>query len=317
MKIKYWIGFLVLPFLIQCSSKDAIEEYPFEPLDSLKFNLTLIELGEKLFFDPRLSLDNSISCATCHLPKLAFTDGKKTSIGIHQRSGKRNTPSLWNVKNQDKFMWDGGVKTLELQAIVPLQDTNEMGGLITDLFPKLSKVLLYDSLAKVLYNRSFDPFVLTRALSAYQRGIYQENSEFDDWKNEGFLKDSALVRGYKLFDEALNCTNCHSGNTFTNNSLQNNGLYLIYQDEGHLNISLDSFDIGKFKVPSLRNVSITSPYMHDGSISDLYQVIHHYEQGGKEHANKSDHIQSFSISDKEKEDLIYFLKSLTDKRFVN
>lgn len=192
-----------------------------------------------------------------------------------------------------------------------------MGGTILDLFPKLSEIPLYDSLAKVLYDRTFDPYVLTRALSAYQRNIYQENSEFDDWKKLGLVKDSALIRGYIIFDQKLNCTQCHSGTTFTDNSLQNNGLYQFYEDPGRYNISADSLDIGKFKVPSLRNVSITAPYMHDGSFENLYDVIMHYESGGKSHPNKSPHIQPFSLSELERNDLLYFLNALTDKRFVN
>jgi len=317
MKIKYWIGILLFPFLIQCTDKNNLVEYQFEPLDSAAFNIALIDLGEKLFFDKRLSLNNTISCSSCHIPELAFTDGKKKSIGIHQRIGKRNAPSLWNVKNQQNMMWDAGVVSLEHQAIVPLQDTNEMGGTIFDLFPKLTEITVYDSLAKVLYNRNFDPFVLTRALSAFQRSIYQENSEFDDWKKHGIIKDSALVRGYRLFDEKLNCTQCHSGNTFTDNSLQNKGLYTVYEDFGHYNVSADSLDIGKFKVPSLRNVSITAPYMHDGSFGNLYDVIMHYASGGKLHPNKSKHLQPFTLTDLERKDLLYFLNSLTDKRFVN
>jgi|SRR5690554_815524 len=317
MKRNYWIGILLFPFLIQCTNNNESVEYQFEPLDSVVFNKMLIELGEKLFFDTRLSLDNSISCATCHQPQLAFTDGKKTSIGIHQRIGKRNAPSLWNVKNQKEMMWDGGVKSLEHQALVPLQDTIEMGGTILDLFPKLTHISLYDSLAKILYDRSFDPFVLTRALSVYQRDIYQEDSEFDDWKTKGIIKDSALVRGHYLFDDVLNCTQCHGGSAFSNNSMQNNGLYINYEDPGHYNVSADSLDKGKFKVPSLRNVFITSPYMHDGSFESLYDVIMHYETGGKPHVNKSQHIKPFVLTDQERSDLLYFLKSLTDKRYVN
>lgn len=317
MKTSNWIGLIILPFLIQCTDKSTIEKHQFVPLDSLAFNSLLVDLGEKLFFDQRLSLNNTVSCASCHNPKFAFTDGKKSSIGIHRRIGKRNSPTLWNVKNQDKFMWDGGIKTLEIQALVPLQDTNEMGGEIVDLFPKLSNVKHYDSLAKILYNRAFDPFVLTRALSAFQRSIYEENSEYDDWKKNGIIKDSAIVRGFNLFDEALNCAKCHSGNNFTDNSLQNNGLYSVYEDFGRYNITGDSTDIGKFKVPTLRNISVTAPYMHDGTFENLSKIIQHYSKGGEIHPNKSQFIDSFKLSDKEHQDLLYFLNSLTDKRFVN
>lgn len=312
MSFKYWIGISLLPLFLQCTSKSSTEEYVFEPLDSLVFKATLIDFGEKLFFDPRLSMDNSISCATCHKPELAFTDGLKLSKGIHQRTGIRNTPSIWNVKNQDKLMWDGGITSLEKQAIVPLQDTNEMGKSITDLFPKLSEIPVYDSLSKRLYNKPFDPFVLTRALSAFQRNVYQENSEFDRWQNKGILQDSALVRGYELFTDQLNCAKCHSGNTFTNNALENNGLYKIYQDAGYYNISADSSDRGKFKVPSLRNVALTAPYMHDGSFENLSEVIQHYAKGGKSNPNKSKEIQPFELTKQEKQDVLYFLNALTD-----
>ncbi|RFC54934.1 cytochrome-c peroxidase [Brumimicrobium aurantiacum] len=316
MKRKVWIGILLLcPFLFHCSEKSTIETYHFEPLDSLTFNKELISLGEKLFFDPKLSYNNTISCASCHQPNRAFTDGKKRSIGIHRRSGKRNAPTLWNVKNQDKFMWEGGVKTLELQAIVPLQDTNEMGVLVADLFPKLSDIPYYDSLAHILYDRDFDPFVLTRALGAYQRSLYAENSAFDDWRNRNSLKDSALVRGYEIFTEKLNCVQCHGGKQFTNNALENNGLYSIYKDQGYYMISGDSSDIGKFKVPTLRNIEITAPYMHDGSFQTLEEVVKHYEKGGAKHSNQSELITPFSLSEKERKDLLYFLNSLTDHRF--
>lgn len=317
MNFKFWMTIALIPVLIQCTNNNTKVEQKFEPLDSIAFNQTLIDLGEKLFFDPRLSINNTVSCASCHHPDKAFTDGKKRSVGIHQRVGKRNAPSLWNVKNQDLMMWDGGVRSLEHQAIVPLQDTNEMGVSINDLFPKLAEIQYYDSLAKLLYDRSFDPFVLTGALSAFQRNIYQENSEYDEWKNKGVLKDSALLRGYTLFNEKLNCAQCHSGSNFTNNSMQNKGLYVEYEDLGRFNITLDSADIGKFKVPTLRNVGITAPYMHDGSFESLYEVIMHYEKGGKSNPNKSELIQPFVLTNQEREDLLYFLNALTDQRYVN
>lgn len=317
MNFKFWMTIALIPVLIQCTNNNTKVEQKFEPLDSIAFNQTLIDLGEKLFFDPRLSINNTVSCASCHHPDKAFTDGKKRSIGIHQRVGKRNAPSLWNVKNQDLMMWDGGVRSIEHQAIVPLQDTNEMGVSINDLFPKLAEIQYYDSLAKLLYDRSFDPFVLTRALSAFQRNIYQENSEYDEWKNKDVLKDSALLRGYSLFNEKLNCAQCHSGSNFTNNSMQNKGLYVEYEDLGRFNITLDSADIGKFKVPTLRNVGITAPYMHDGSFESLYEVIMHYEKGGKSNPNKSELIQPFVLTNQEREDLLYFLNALTDQRYVN
>ncbi|WP_262484518.1 cytochrome-c peroxidase [Brumimicrobium salinarum] len=125
------------------------------------------------------------------------------------------------------------------------------------------------------------------------------------------------MRGFKLFDEELNCTACHSGSSFTNNSLQNNGIYAKYEDPGRYNITADSNDIGKFKVPTLRNIAITKPYMHDGEMETLKEVVEHYKTGGKQHFNQSQHIQPFTLTNQEQTDLIYFLNALTDKQFLD
>ena len=302
-------------FLWSCNTPSSNGILKLQATDSIDTLKQLISLGKELFSDQRLSQNNTISCASCHQPRYAFTDKKPKSIGIHGREGRRNTPTLWNAKNQDKFMWDGGVKSLELQAIVPIRDSNEMGENISVLFHKLSAIKKYDSIAQQLYQRSFDPFVMTRALSAYQKSIYRENSAFDDWQKKGIINDSAIVRGYQLFTEHK-CTACHSGNTFTNNSIQNNGIYKEGDDTGRYRITKDTNDIGKFKVPTLRNVAVTNPYMHDGSLKTLREVILHHEQGGLENATKSSLIIPFELSKQERKDLIFFLKSLTDSAFV-
>jgi len=306
----------VLSFLfVSCNQNDTIKEISeFQPLDTLQFQKDLKKLGEKLFFDKSLSIDNTVSCATCHIPALAFTDGKKRSIGIHNRSAKRNSPTLVTVAHQDKFMWDGGIKTLELQALVPLQDTNEMGSKVSELIPELQMNLWYDSLSQRLYGHEFNAYTLTQALSYFQKTLYYENSTFDEWQKDGVEVSESIENGYRLFTEELNCASCHNGRAFTNSSLENNGLYEKYPDPGHYLISADSLDIGKFKVPTLRNIEITGPYMHDGSFETLEEIVAHYENGGKNHPNKSELIQPFDLSDQERKDLISFLKSLTDKQ---
>lgn len=311
-----WILYIPVLFIIfSCSqNKSKGEISKFQPLDSLQFQKDLKKLGEKLFFDQSLSIDNTISCASCHIPALAFTDGKKKSVGIHNRSAKRNSPTLITVAHQDKFMWDGGIKTLELQALVPLQDTNEMGSKVSDLIPELQMNQWYDSLSRRLYGHEFNAFTLTQALSFFQKSLYYENSSFDEWQNDGVEVSESVKNGYSLFNDKLNCAVCHNGKAFTNSSIENNGLYEVYPDPGHFLISADSSDIGKFKVPTLRNIEITAPYMHDGSFESLEEVIAHYESGGKDHLNKSNLIQPFELTDKERKDLILFLKSLTDKQ---
>ncbi|MDX1652911.1 MAG: cytochrome c peroxidase [Brumimicrobium sp.] len=314
MRIFFLLIILPLVICISCKGKSSTGQVTkVDQYDTLVFKEDLRILGEKLFFDKRLSLDNSISCASCHIPALAFTDGKKLSQGIHHRSTKRNSPSIMGVVNQDKFMWDGGVKTLELQVLVPLQDTNEMGSRISELIPELRSDVWYEKMSQKLFKHSFDGYTLTRALGHFQRSLYKENSVYDDWRRGAEGDFSQLKRGYDLFTNKLNCAACHSGSNFTDNGLKNNGIYERFSDQGHYLISGDSSDIGKFKVPGLRNVEITSPYMHDGSIATLEEVIEHYASGGKNHPNKSELIQPFTLTPKEKEDLLFFLRSLSDK----
>jgi cytochrome c peroxidase len=307
------LGFAFLSlFCVRCSSdKSSIDV--FTPLDAAKEKAELINLGRELFFDKKLSVDNSIACANCHIPVLAFTDGDSVSIGVHGRKGKRNSPSLFNVVNQDLFMWDGGVKTLELQALVPLQDTNEMAHRISELIPELAKIPYYDSLAQLIDGKSFNPHLMTRALGAFQRSLYREESLFDRWQRGEKEVDASVEAGYELFTGRLNCASCHTPSTFTNNALENNGLYETYKDQGRYLITGDSSDIGKFKVPSLRNVEITAPYMHDGSIKTLDDVVEHYRSGGAHHPNQSELIQGFELSELEKKQLISFLRSLSDE----
>lgn len=300
----------------QCAEKKG-EIDLFEPLQDTEEEKILKRLGERLFFDTRLSIDNSISCATCHIPALAFTDGKKISLGVHGRKGRRNSPTLFNVVNQDKFMWDGGVKTLELQALVPLQDTNEMSSMVSDLIPELAAIPYYDSIARVLTGKGFGPGVLTRALGSYQRSLYREESSFDKWQRDEREVSADVSAGYDLFKNKLNCAKCHTPPTFTNNALENNGLYELYEDEGRYRITGDSSDIAKFKVPTLRNIEMTSPYMHDGSMKSLEQVIDHYSSGGENNVNKSELIVPFELSAIEKKQLILFLRSLSDEAMKN
>jgi cytochrome c peroxidase len=289
----------------------------FKPLSQKEKSKALIQLGEKLFFDTHLSIDNSIACANCHIPALAFTDGDSVSIGVHGRKGKRNSPSLFNVVNQDQFMWDGGVKTLELQALVPLQDTSEMGSMISDLIPKLAAIAYYDSMSMRISGKSFNPEVLTKALGTYQRSLYREQSFYDKWQRGEQEVTENVEAGYELFVNELNCVQCHTPPTFTNNKIVSNGIYSKNSDPGRYRITGDSSDIGKFKVPALRNVEMTAPYMHDGSLESLQEVIEHYKSGGIAHENKSELLVPFDLTEEEEFQLISFLKSLSDESIKN
>lgn len=312
MKFTFFLIFLVL--LVSCrDKKKSIQSV--ESIDSLAYK---VELGKKLFFDKQLSVTGQVSCASCHLPEFAFSDTVSKSRGVFDRSTKRNAPSLLNMESQPHFMWEGGVKTLAMQALVPLKDTNEMGSSIKELVAKLSKDKTYNEYAEKAFGRTFDAFVLTQALEAFQKSLVSRNSPFDRWylKNEDVSFSASAERGFNLFtSKKMNCISCHQLPDFTDYSFANKGLYTVYKDLGRSRITHSNEDEGKFKVPSLRNVTLTAPYMHDGSIKTLREVVLHYSSGGSDHPNKDSRIQPFAINETEMEDLITFFETLTDTSY--
>lgn len=277
------------------------------------------ELGKKLFFDPVLSKDSTISCATCHKPELAFADDQATTEGVENRPGIRNSPSLANVSYAPYFLREGSVPTLEMQVLVPIQEHNEFNSNIVDLSEKLNTIPEYVKLSNQAYNRNPDPFVITRAIATFERSLISGNSAYDDYLdgNKTALTASE-IEGMNLFNSSqTNCSSCHSGLFFTNHDFENNGLYELYADSGRMRFTRLESDRALFKVPSLRNVAITAPYMHDGSVATLEEVIEHYNSGGAVHTNKNALIKPLNLTISEKESLIAFLNSLTDFKFIN
>ena len=317
-------GGVILPFfLLMC--KSTSEAY-ISPLGSINYpqenvqSNEKIELGRKLFFDKRLSLDNSIACASCHIPEFAFTDRLAVSEGVKGRQTQRNASSILNAGYLITVMYDAHLESLEMQIIVPVQEHVEMGIPMVELIERLSKVEEYVKQAKEIYNRDFDAWVLTRSIAAFERSLISDRSKFDEYlygqKNRALNKSEKA--GWKLFSEKLYCTKCHPAPHFSTFTAENNGLYEDYgDDKGRFRIHHDSTDIGKFKVPSLRNISLTYPYMHDGSIETLEEVLNHYSNGGVGHFNQSEVIKPFTITTTERKDLIAFLKSLTDTSYMD
>lgn len=278
-----------------------------------------IELGHKLFFDPNLSLDSTVACASCHLPQHAFADKVAISPGVGGKLGFRNSPSLANIAYHPYFFREGGSPTLEMQLLGPLQEPHEMGMKISDLCDRLRADSEYVRLARQAYDKEMGAFVLSRALAAYQRTLISGNSPFDRYQHDStsFFPVDAQA-GWALFSsERLACLQCHNGFDFTNYQMENNGSKTVYEDLGRFRVSYDSADVGKFKVPSLRNVALTAPYMHDGSFSNLLDVIEHYDRGGSGHKNQSPHIRPLNLTQVEKEQLLVFLHSLTDKSLAD
>lgn len=279
-----------------------------------------IKLGKKLFYDPVLSTDNTISCASCHKQEYAFADNVALSNGVFQRPGTRNSPSIANVVYQKRLLREGGIPTLEMQILVPIQEHNEFDNNIVSISEKLNKNEVYKSMAHEAFGRDVDPFVITRAIAAFERVLISGESTYDKYfatKNESYLSKEA-IDGMKLFNSnKTNCSSCHSGILFTNQEFENNGLYEYYNDIGKERLTNVDGDNGRFKIPSLRNTEITSPYMHDGSLKTLEEVIEHYNKGGSNHRNKNSMIKPLNLTEKEKKQLKAFLLALTDKNFIN
>lgn len=328
----FCVIFLVTGSIFSCSDSPDIEEeetgnevitlivpkgfpYPDIPADNLPTQ-NRIDLGKQLFFDPILSRDSTISCGSCHHTDLYFTDGLPLSLGIDSNHAFRNAPSLINVAYQPYMFWDGGVPTIEQQVLAPISNPLEMDFDVNAVVARLQHHAEYVTMFKKAYNQEPSVFALTRAIANYERTLFSGRSAFDEFQyygNASALSASALNGKNIFFGEKGECFHCHNEFNFTDNSFKNNGLYLQYADSGRARITLLPSDVGKFKVPSLRNIAMTAPYMHDGSIVTLSAVIEHYNSGGKPHPNKSGLIKPLNLTEQEKEDLLNFLLSLTDQ----
>ncbi|WP_043024483.1 cytochrome-c peroxidase [Fluviicola taffensis] len=308
------VGFVeVDPF----QSIPLVEGFPemHIPADNTQ-SKTRIALGRKLFYDPILSLDSTISCASCHKQKLAFADSLPISPGVKNRIGNRNAPTLANVGYNPTYLFDGFLESLEKQVVVPIEEHAEMAFNMVEASKRLKRNKEYVALSKEAYNRAPDPFVITRSLSSFQRTFVSNHSKYDLFlrKKVKFTKNEE--RGRMLFFNELHCSNCHNGFNFTNFSTQNNGFFEMYADSGRMRVTRLEVDRDLFKVPTLRNIALTAPYMHDGSFSSLREVIQQYEKNGFKNKNKHPILQPFSISLEDEDALIAFLNTLTDHQFI-
>ena len=281
-------------------------------------SISKVALGAKLFYDPALSVDSTISCSSCHLPQFAFTDQMAKSIGVSNKPTARNSPTLVNLAFHPYLMFDGGIPTLELQAIAPLMHPDEMGFDLFKAGDRLNSDQEYAMMSQQVFEAPLNAQNIAYALAAFQRSLISYQSPYDAYLqgNIDALTPEQL-RGKELFfSEELNCTACHSGFNLTDFEFYNIGLYQEYADKGRWRVTEDEKDKGKFKVPTLRNIELTGPFMHDGSIATLEEVIDFKMSGGADHPIKSEKVRSFYLSEFDKAALIEFLYSLTDKEFV-
>ncbi|WP_462248937.1 cytochrome-c peroxidase [Ferruginibacter sp.] len=283
---------------------------------------TKAALGKKLFSEKILSLDSSVSCASCHKPAYAFADTAAFSTGINGKLTARNTPSVLNMKNRPYFFWDGRAVTLQEQSLMPIQNPDEMGLPIDEAVKRLNESKEYKNLFQKIFKQQPNAKNLSAAFAAYEQTLETVDSKFDDWSNNIKKLSASEERGRQIFiGDKSKCFNCHRMEDFTTDEFKNIGLYNAkdLNDAGLYAITKKERDKGKFKTPGLRNIAVTAPYMHNGMFKTLEEVVDYYNDPGKIVSNSinidNDLKQPLGLTEKEQKDLVAFLKTLTDKKY--
>lgn len=297
------------------------ENFPKPQYDFAKNPLSneKIQLGRALFYDPILSRDATISCASCHSQYTAFTHvDHALSHGIEDKIGTRNSPALMNLAWHKEFMWDGAINHLDMQALAPISNPVEMDEKIEHVVKKLQASKLYPK----LFYKAFGDSLITgehtlKAISQFMLILVSANSKYDSVMRKEATFTEQEQKGYLLFQK--NCGACHKEPLFTNLEYENNGLEvdISLTDFGRMKITQNPKDSLKFKVPTLRNIEFSYPYMHDGRFKRLNEVLKHYTNGVKSSPTLSPHLaKPIVLSSNEKVDMIAFLLTLTDKHFL-
>jgi len=275
-------------------------------------NSDRVALGKMLFFDPRLSGSKWISCATCHNPAMGWSDGLPTAIGDGMRVLERSTPTILNTAFNKLQMWDGRFRTLEEQALGPIQADVEMHQDMKTLLKELGKISGYVSLFEKAYpGEGINEKTLAKAIASFERTVLSTESPFDLWRKGNEKAVSTEVkRGFKLFEGKANCVLCHQGFNFADDGFHNIGLKDNKDDGRFAKVPVKVLK-GAFKTPTLRDIALTAPYMHNGAYKTLEEVIEHYNQGGVDKTYLDPNMEPLNLNSQEKADLVAFLKSLT------
>ncbi|MFK7901082.1 MAG: cytochrome-c peroxidase [Cyclobacteriaceae bacterium] len=302
--------------------------------DDNQMNADAVNLGRFLFFDKNLSRDSSVSCASCHKPQKAFTDGFAKGIGIDGQQLDRSSMSLVNLLWRKRLMWDGRFESLEEQAIDPIINSKEMDLPISQAIDRLSNSSLYPSLFQKAFGSSEVTEVkIGKALAQFERTLISGSSKFDQAKRGEYFLSSQELRGNVLFNthpepgkRGGNCGDCHGGFLFMDQDFHNNGLDSLLTDLGRGSVTGFSDNNGQFKTTSLRNIALTSPYMHDGRFETLEEVLDHYNEHVQlsspglapliVDATNQEGSNTLSLTEQEKADIIAFLHTLTDNDFI-
>lgn len=309
----------------------GLDEYVPVPLDN-PATPAKVALGERLFFDPVLSADADTSCGTCHLPELAFTDGRPVAVGVYGRVGQRNVPTILNRGYGKSFFWDGRADSLEAQAADAIEGREDLGLPIEDAVTRLRE----DARYRAEFRNAFDPRTgdssdsragpyreasvegsaitaerVTQALATFVRSQMAGDSRVERFRGgDRTALSPAARRGFDVFASRGHCLGCHVAPLYTDEAFHNTGVSWG-ADPGRQKITGYPSDRGRFKTPSLRNVALTAPYMHDGSIATLEEVVELYDRGGDANPNLDPFIAPLHLSDREKADLVAFLAALT------
>ncbi|MBK7645429.1 MAG: cytochrome-c peroxidase [Planctomycetes bacterium] len=257
-------------------------------------------LGRKLFFDPRLSRDGSVSCASCHLPEHGFADPRAHSVGVEGRTTPRNAPSLLNRALGKSFFWDGRIETLEQQVLQPIENENEMGNPVEEALARIGGGLSRDELGA--------------ALAEFVRGMWIGDSPVDRFQGGEFSALGVEERlGLWVYESKGRCWRCHSGPNFSDEDFHDTGVGVREgeAEEGRMHVTHDERDRGRFKTPTLRGVALSAPYMHDGSQATLEDVVAFYKRGGNANPGLDTALEGIEITDEDARNLVAFLKALS------
>jgi cytochrome c peroxidase len=289
----------------------GLEEMPVP--DDNPMTVEKVDLGRQLYFDRRLSGDGTVSCATCHDPAKGWTDNKPVSDGIKGQKGGRSAPTVINSGYALFQFWDGRAKSLEEQALGPIQNPVEMGMTLDSVAKKLNAVPGYRSQFQKVFGTDATPDAIAKAIASFERTIVSGDAPFDRYEaGDKSAMSPAQVRGFEVFRGKAQCTNCHVGFTQSDSIFHNLGVGIDKPkpDLGRFAVTKDPKDTGAFKTPTLRDLSKTAPYMHDGSEATLEKVIELYNRGGNKNPNLDPKMKPLNLTASEKQDLIAFLKAL-------
>lgn len=292
-----------------------------------------VKLGRMLFYEKMMSKDGTQSCASCHRQEHAFTDTAKFSIGVRGLQGKRQAMTVFNMAwHSNEFFWDGRAHLLRDQSLLPIQDELEMDETLANVVTKLSQSQTYkDQFKRAFGSEEINSEKMSLAMEQFMNSIVSNNSKYDQYLAGKIQLSPSEERGRQLFfgeynqffpdSSGADCAHCHGGPNFENDKYMNNGLDATFTDNGRENATKNANDKGKFKVTSLRNIALTTPYMHDGRFTTLEQVVEHYNSGLKASATLDPALEQtratgLFLDAQEKADLVAFLKTLTDQTLI-